>query len=146
MHGRIFDVKCTECGNVEFDRSSPICEALRGTEELVEQNVIDPEIGLDQLPKCKKCGGLARPGVVWFEEMPLHLDLIDELVEKADLCIVVGTSSTVYPAAGYASAVRNNGGKVAVFNLERSAGDHRADFLFLGPCEELLPRALSLAS
>ncbi|KAF9260239.1 DHS-like NAD/FAD-binding domain-containing protein [Marasmius fiardii PR-910] len=146
MHGRVFDVKCTECEYVEFDRSSPICEALRGTEELVERNVIDPDIAVDQLPRCKKCGALARPGVVWFEERPLYLDIIDELVEKADLCIVVGTSSTVYPAAGYASLVQANGGKVAVFNLERSAGDKEADYLFLGPCEETLPQTLALTS
>lgn len=35
------------------------------------------------------------PGVVWFEEIPYHLEEIDEVVQKADLAIVVGTSSTV---------------------------------------------------
>jgi hypothetical protein len=29
-----------------------------------------------------------------------------------------------------------------VFNLERSDGDEYADFLFLGPCEKTLPKAL----
>jgi NAD-dependent deacetylase sirtuin 5 len=38
--------------------------------------------------------------------------------------------------------VRKNGGKVAVFNLERSQKDEEADFLFLGPCEETIPQAL----
>ncbi|KAL0574425.1 hypothetical protein V5O48_007528 [Marasmius crinis-equi] len=145
MHGRIHDIKCTECTHIEFDRSSPICEALGGTEALIENNVVDPDISLDQLPKCKKCGALARPGVVWFGEVPVYLDVIDPLVDKADLCIVVGTSSTVYPAAGYAAGVRSQGGKVAVFNLERSAGDRDADFLFQGPCEKTLPKALGLA-
>ncbi|KAK1233928.1 hypothetical protein PQX77_002879 [Marasmius sp. AFHP31] len=144
MHGRIFDIKCTECDHIEFDQSSPICEALRGTEELIAKNVVEPDINLEELPKCKGCGALARPGVVWFEEIPLYLDQIDELVTKADLCIVVGTSSTVYPAAGYAAEVQVRGGKIAVFNLERSAGDRSADFLFLGPCEETLPQALGL--
>ena len=37
-----------------------------------------------------------------------------------------------------------NGGKVAVFNLARSDGDDKADFLFLGPAEETLPEALGL--
>ena len=81
---------------------------------------------------------------MWFGEMPVHLDEIDDLVDKADLCLVVGTSSTVYPAAGYAAMVQDNGGKVAVFNLDRSEGDEDADYLFLGPCEETLPEALGL--
>ena len=51
----------------------------------------------------------------------------------------------MYPAAGYAADVKQNGGKVAVFNLDRSNGDDDADFLFIGPCEETLPEALGLA-
>lgn len=52
----------------------------------------------------------------------------------------------MYPAAGYASIVQSNGGKVAVFNLDRSAGDEDADFLFLGPCEETVPEALGFSA
>ncbi|KAF7353656.1 hypothetical protein MVEN_01050400 [Mycena venus] len=146
MHGRIFDVNCTSrfCKHVEYNTSSPICAALAGTEDAVEAGSIDANIHKEKLPRCSKCQALARPGVVWFGEMPKHLDEIDKLVEAADLCLVVGTSSTVYPAAGYASIVKENGGKVAVFNLERSQGDGEADFLFLGPCEKTLPEALGL--
>lgn len=50
----------------------------------------------------------------------------------------------VYPAAGVADIVRKAGGKVAVFNIDRSEGDDDADFLFLGPCEETLPSALGM--
>ncbi len=49
----------------------------------------------------------------------------------------------VYPAAGYAEDVQAHGGKIAVFNLDRSQGDDDADYLFLGPCETLLPQALT---
>ncbi|RDB23231.1 NAD-dependent protein deacylase [Hypsizygus marmoreus] len=148
MHGRLFDVRCTSnsCGHVEFNTASPICEALSGTEKLIEAGVQDPEIPVEQLPRCSKCNALARPGVVWFHEIPKHLGVIRKLVDEADLCIVVGTSSTVYPAAGYASQVQRHGGKIAVFNLERSEGDEEADFLFLGPCEDTLPRALGLTN
>jgi NAD+-dependent protein deacetylase sirtuin 5 len=44
MHGRVFDVKCSSCGHVELDFSSPICEALAGTEELMEVAAIEPNI------------------------------------------------------------------------------------------------------
>jgi len=146
MHGRLYDVVCTSrsCRHTVFDRASPIAPALAGTEDDVSGGQLEKVIAEKDLPRCTKCGALARPGVVWFGEMPRHLGTIDALVKEADLCLVVGTSSTVYPAAGYASKVQDNGGKVAVFNLERSSGDEEADFLFLGPCEETLPAALGL--
>ncbi|KAI0723340.1 DHS-like NAD/FAD-binding domain-containing protein [Earliella scabrosa] len=146
MHGRLMDVVCTSssCGHREHILDSPVCPALAGSENVFVRDEPEPEIDVKDLPKCRKCGSLARPGVVWFGERPWYLDEIDELVEEADLCIVVGTSSTVYPAAGYAYEVKEHGGKVAVFNLDRSQGDEEADFLFLGPAEATLPRALGL--
>ena len=42
--------------------------------------------------------------------------------------------------------VKARGGKVAIFNVERSNGDEIADFLFLGPCEETIPEALGVNS
>ncbi|THH11558.1 hypothetical protein EW145_g580 [Phellinidium pouzarii] len=130
--------------HVEWNNESPICPALAGTGTLVDAGVIEPEIEKKDLPHCQKCGALARPGVVWFGELPWHQETINKLVSNADLCIVVGTSSTVYPAAGYADTIQEHGGKVAVFNLDRSAGDEDADFLFMGPCERTLPEALGL--
>ncbi|KAJ3729083.1 hypothetical protein DFJ43DRAFT_1001118, partial [Lentinula guzmanii] len=67
---------------------------------------------------------------------------IESLVVKADVCMVVGTASTVssiIPAAG----ITNLLGNVAVFNPHRSEGDESADFLFLG-LEDLLPKALMM--
>jgi len=147
MHGRVFDVLCDsrKCSHCETIPRSPICPALGGTEELVESGVIEPTIPKADLPRCSKCGALARPGVVWFGEEPHHIPVIQKLVDQATLCLVVGTSSTVYPAASFQRMVRKNGGKVAVFNLERSRQDEEADFLFLGPCDETIPQALSLS-
>jgi NAD-dependent deacetylase sirtuin 5 len=97
MHGRILDVQCTSksCGHSELIPRSPICAALGGTEQLVESGTIEPVIDVADLPRCTKCGALARPGVVWFGEIPQHIPTIDKLVDRADLCLVVGTSSTV---------------------------------------------------
>ena len=52
----------------------------------------------------------------------------------------------VSPASRYAAEVQEHGGKVAVFNIERSKGDNDADFLFLGPCEETLVKAFQVGS
>lgn len=43
-----------------------------------------------------------------------------------------------------AGVVKEAGGKVAVFNIDRSEGDEDAYYLFLGPCEETLPLALGI--
>jgi len=146
MHGRLLDVLCSseQCNHCEPAPSSPICAALGGTEELVEDGIVEPVVAEADLPHCTKCGALARPGIVWFGEIPHHLETIDGLVDRADLCLVVGTSSTVYPAASYMHEVKRHGGKVAIFNVERSNGDEVADFLFLGPCEETIPVALGV--
>lgn len=97
MHGRLFELECTsrKCGNSELNFDSPVAKALQGTEDLVDAGEMEPDIPEEDLPRCKKCGSLARPGVVWFEEIPKHLETIDKLVEEADLCLVIGTSSLV---------------------------------------------------
>ena len=65
---------------------------------------------MDQLPRCSKCNGLLRPAVIWFGEN-LDSDVMsrahDEL-EKCDICLVIGTSSVVYPAAMFAPQVGIN--------------------------------------
>lgn len=170
MHGRVLDTICTACERrAHHSANEPLCPALAAAGALPTDPTSPSggdtdevrDIPLAQLPRCAACGGLLRPGVVWFGEQPLHMDEIDEAVAAADLCLVVGTSSTVrsfpetgvrsaplslgaqvYPAAGYAYEVADHGGKVAVFNLERTEGDDEADFLFLGPCEQTLPEAL----
>ena len=64
--------------------------------EISDANVAIPELDYSHLPHCPACKtGLLRPGVVWFGEKPYHLDEINLLVFKADLCIVIGTSSIV---------------------------------------------------
>lgn len=172
MHGRLVDTICTACERRERNiEDEALCPALAAAgapppsgEDAHRSADSDAvaDIPLKELPRCKQCGGLLRPGVVWFGETPQYMDIIWTLVEQADMCIVVGTSSTVckllcvscnsadllrcfwqvYPAAGFAAEVSDRGGKVAVFNLERTDGDDEADFLFLGPCEQTLPDAL----
>ncbi|KAK0228665.1 DHS-like NAD/FAD-binding domain-containing protein, partial [Armillaria fumosa] len=88
------------------------------------------------------CDGILRLGVVWFEESPRHLWEIWDVVNQADICLVIATSFTVHSAVGFAYEVSQHGGKVAVFNLDRSEGDDQTSFLFLGPCEETFPDVL----
>jgi len=50
----------------------------------------------------------------------------------------------VQPVAGFASQVKGHGGKVAIFNIDRSNHDEEADFLFLGSCDITLPEAFNI--
>lgn len=169
MHGRLFDLRCTVCSHTVLDFAMPLCPAL-GEADRRHADVIaagrsenELQIPVEELPKCAECGSLARPGVVWFGEGIPLLPEIEELIEQADLCLVVGTSSTVrlfrcffsstdesmqvQPAASFAYDIQGryeNPGKVAVFNLEESDGSEYADFLFLGGCESELPKAIGV--
>jgi len=99
MHGRIHDVTCSVCDARVANFDSPICPALgeadKGLDDVTVAGSRPSNIPVDDLPKCANCGALTRPGVVWFGEQPLSLDEIDELVASADMCLVIGTSSTV---------------------------------------------------
>ena len=83
--------------------------------------------------------------VVWFGEGIPTMSRLSTLVNSADLILVLGTSSTVYPAASFAAQVRANGGKAAVFNLEDTGSEEdEADWFFQGGVEHTLPEALNI--
>lgn len=50
--------------------------------------------------QCRAVGGV-RPDIVWFGEMPYHMDVIEAALESCDFFVSVGTSGLVYPAAGF---------------------------------------------
>jgi NAD-dependent deacetylase len=66
-------------------------------------------------------GGM-RPDVVWFGEMPCRMEEIYQAFTRCDLFISIGTSGTVYPAAGFAGAARQVGARTVELNLEPSEG------------------------
>ena len=78
MHGSAFRTVCLQCKHVNFIYETPLAPALQNISEV---NFEQGDIPVDQLPKCSgkdwngsnrfgKCGGLLRPGVVWFGEVP----------------------------------------------------------------------------
>ena len=158
MHGKLFEIQCTECEWKQDNFSHTLSPGLVEEQDNVQEaGTRIQDIALDQLPSCPSCGALARPGVVWFGEVPYFLEEIDEIVYEADMCLVVGTSATarcsylpliilsdhyiqVYPAASYAQHVKRHNGIVAVFNMAPAENDDKADYIFQGGCEEILPR------
>lgn len=101
LHGSLFKTICLKCSTVKANHDSPICAALKdkGAPDPKAEEASIPE---KDLPRCNEpnCNGLLRPYVVWFGESLHEEDLLKthEELNKCDLCLVVGTSSVVYPA------------------------------------------------
>jgi NAD-dependent deacetylase len=101
IHGEMLKARCEACGNIS-----------EWTEDI--------EITL----ACLACGSLGgmRPHVVWFGEMPFHLDEVFAALAACDLFISIGTSGNVYPAAGFVAEASANGAHTVELNLEPSGG------------------------
>jgi len=92
-------------------------------------------------PRCPHCGGLARPGVVWFSE-PIDPSVLERSLSAldCDVCLVVGTSAVVYPAAGLADEARRRGAFTVEINPEPTESSPRFDLPVQGVAEEVLDR------
>lgn len=67
---------------------------------------------------CTTCGerGTIRPDIVWFGEMPYHMDEIEASLRTCDLFVAIGTSGQVYPAAGFVATARYRGAHTLEIN------------------------------
>lgn len=92
-------------------------------------------------PPCPRCGGLARPGVVWFGE-PIEASVLDAALAAldCDVFLVVGTSAVVYPAAGLADEAHRRGAFTVEVNPEETEATPRFDLFLQGRAEDLLDR------
>ncbi|KAF4541257.1 Nad-dependent deacetylase sirtuin-5 [Lasiodiplodia theobromae] len=169
LHGNLFDVKCSSffCNHVEHNNfTDPIVPALaiptsssaspidpttnaaRHELDISDPSTALPDLRIADLPACPACEtGLLRPGVVWFgERLPREtIDAIDDFIDQSDridLIMVIGTSSTVYPAAGYAGRARAKGARVAVINVERTDALQEGDWFFQGDAGVVVPELL----
>ncbi|XP_003748173.1 NAD-dependent protein deacylase sirtuin-5, mitochondrial [Galendromus occidentalis] len=132
LHGSLYKVRCTVCHKVTENQDSPICEGLAGQTTTLEE-----------LPHCE-CGGLLRPHIVWFGES-LEDDVLKKVgqaLDRCDCCMVIGTSSVVYPAAMFAPELARRGVPVAEFNLESTPETGSFQFVFEGPAGKTLPAIL----
>ena len=107
----------------------------------------DAVAGLDQPPSCPRCGAPVRPGVVWFGgSLPEQaLRQADVAIRAADAALVIGTSSLVWPAAGFAEAAVARGIPVIEVNPQATPFTPQATYHVRGPAEQMLPRLLGTA-
>lgn len=125
----------------------------QGEADISDARVPLPDLTPDDLPHCPKCKtGLLRPGVVWFgESLPSRtLNAVDRWVASGpiDLMLVIGTSSKVWPAAGYVDKARRRGARVAVINMDANDipqsynGLEPGDWFFQGDAGAIVPEIL----
>ena len=102
----------------------------------------DVELGPDhKAPRCRKCGGLVRPDVVWFGEL-LPVEIFQKASAAADRCdlfLSVGTSAVVYPAASLPAVAKTRGAYVVEINAEYTDISHRVHETIIGKAGEILP-------
>ena len=98
------------------------------------------DLGLESAcPACATVGRM-RVDVVWFGEMPFHMDRIFEALSGCALFLSIGTSGTVYPAAGFVQEARLGAGAHTVeLNLEPSEGFSLFEERHYGPATEVVP-------
>jgi len=117
MHGEIMRALCATCGH----RWDAPAEMVVGE-------------------SCPSCGAsTGRPDIVWFGEIPYHMERIERALRQADLFVAIGTSGAVYPAAGFVQMADVMGADTLELNLAPSdVASAFADARY-GPASEIVP-------
>ena len=116
MHGSLRRARCQACG------FSQPCDG-----------------DLTEASRCAACtAGRLRPDIVWFGEMPMHMDRVEAALGACGLFVSIGTSGSVHPAAGFVASVAGRAQTVEL-NLEPSANAGAFDRAEYGPATEIVP-------
>ena len=90
---------------------------------------------------CPACAApTTRPDIVWFGEIPYHMDPILDALIDCDLFVAIGTSGEVYPAAGFVETADRAGADTLELNLEPSARHSAFADCRFGPASEIVPQ------
>jgi NAD-dependent deacetylase len=120
MHGELNKARCErECG-----------------EPPVEDRAIYSSLA--EVGHCT-CGGRLRPHIVFFGEVPLEMDRIQEEISKATLMVVVGTSGSVYPAANFVHWAKQGGARTVYIGPEPPLNAHAFTHVVEGKAGQVMP-------
>jgi NAD-dependent deacetylase len=124
MHGELLKVRCV------------YTDAIYDWREDVTTNTPHPDD-----PDNEKMRGLLRPHVVWFGELPIGLEKIEQAAADADVFIAIGTSGLVYPAAGIVQQTKRTCRKIEI-NLDHTPASTAFDETIRGKASEAVPKLL----
>jgi NAD-dependent deacetylase len=133
MHGKLAQSRCDGCEKVVADTQSYFDDEGNALPGAMPRNSLG-------IPLSLCCGELLRPHIVWFGEMPLHMEEIDRAVSECDLFVTIGTSGNVYPAAGFLRQAKEAGARTVCLNKEPLPQRQMVDHFLEGPAAELVPR------
>ena len=122
MHGSLFQSRCVRCKAPFPDK------ALYETAA--------------SLPRCPDCGEPVRPHIVWFGEIPMDMEGIYRELGRATVVLVVGTSGSVYPAAGIVDIANQKGIRTIYVGPEEPLNADAFDEMIQGTATEVLPKFL----
>jgi len=129
LHGNLLWAECLSCGQrYPFD-----------------QMVVRLGQG-EEIPDCESCHGILKPAAVFFGEA-LPTDVLMEATRRAqssDLCIVIGSTLVVYPAAYMPQYAVSNGAKLVIINLSSTPMDGDADVLIRAKAGDAMARIMEL--
>lgn len=125
VHGNLWALRCSSC-------------SYKG-------RLDTPTAGI---PACPSCKSNLRPDVVWFGERldQMIISQVYEDLQKADVCIVIGTSALVQPASSFPLVTKQNSGIIVEVNIERTPLTQYADYYLEGQAGVILPLLDSLIS
>jgi NAD-dependent deacetylase len=123
IHGTAFSVSCLSCGN-KYDRDEIQTRLNAGVE----------------VPYCDHCGGILKPDTISFgQAMPQDkMERAFMHAKECELCIVLGSSLVVYPAASVPMYAVQDGAKLMIINRDETPLDAKADLVSHGSVSEVL--------
>jgi NAD-dependent deacetylase len=122
MHGQLFQSRCERCNEPFPDHAT----------------YQDP----NNLPTCPTCHQAIRPHIVWFGEIPLDMEGIYRQLSQATALLVVGTSGSVYPAAGLVHLANRQQIQTIYIGPEEPLNAEAFNEILLGPATKVLPTLL----
>jgi NAD-dependent deacetylase len=127
LHGTMRRYTCLDCG-----AGGPMEEAL----ERVRAG--------DEDPACVECSGILKSATISFGQSLVAADIerAERAAAEADLLLAVGSTLTVYPAAGVVPLAKAAGARIVIVNGEPTGYDAIADAVLRGPIGDILPALL----
>ncbi|NIQ37871.1 MAG: NAD-dependent protein deacylase [Proteobacteria bacterium] len=114
IHGTAFSVSCLSCRK-KYDRDE--------IEERIKSGV--------RVPYCDECAGILKPDTISFGQAMPQDKMLQAIAraEESDLCIVLGSSLVVYPAASIPVHAVESGAKLIIVNRDETPLDQMADLV-----------------
>lgn len=116
MHGELLKMRCLN-SRLVFD--------------------IQGDFDFDTHCRCCRSAGNLRPHIVWFGEIPFHMNEINKALESCDLFVAIGTSGNVYPASGFYQTAKIKKAHTVQLNLEKTGSSFDANHY--GPATDIVP-------